>query len=107
MIALEAQAFFAHAAGDDLVEADEGSSADEEDVRGVDGGEFLVGMFASPLRRNVGDGAFQNLEQGLLHAFARDIAGNGGVFVFTTDFVDFVDVDDAGLAAGDVAIRRL
>ena len=67
---LEAQRLLADAAAHHALQADERSAADEEDVGGVDGGELLVRMLASALRRNVGHGAFKNLEQGLLHAFA-------------------------------------
>ena len=66
----EAQGLFADAAADDALQADKGAAADEEDVGGVDGGEFLVRMLAAALRRHVGHGAFENLEQGLLHALA-------------------------------------
>ena len=40
--------------GDDLVQPDEGAAADEQDVGRVDRDEFLVGMLAAALGRNVG-----------------------------------------------------
>src|ERR1019366_6659277 len=103
----EAQSLFADAAADDFLQADEGAAADEEDVRGVDGGEFLVRMLAPTLRRNVRDRAFQNLEQRLLHAFAGHVARDRWIFVLAPDLVDFVDIDDASLGAADVAFGRL
>jgi len=36
-------------------------------------------MLAAPLRGDVGDGAFEHLEQSLLDAFAADVAGNRDV----------------------------
>ncbi len=66
-----------------------------------------MGVLASALRRNVGDGALKNLEERLLYAFSGDIAGNGGVLVFASDFVNLVNIDDALLRAGDVAICGL
>src|SRR5260221_351580 len=90
-------------AGDGLQSA----AADEQDVGGIDRGEFLVGMLASALGRNVGHRAFQNLQQRLLHALAADVAGDGGIFVFAADLVDFIDVDDAGLRAAHVAVGGL
>src|SRR4051794_10767065 len=104
---LEAERFLANTATDDALESDEGATHDKEDVSGVDRSEFLVRMFASALRRNVGDGTFENLKQGLLHAFAADIAGDGRVLVLAADLVDFVDVDDASLGAGDIAFGGL
>ena len=66
-----------------------------------------MGMLASTLRRNVGDGTFENLQQSLLHALAGNITGDGRIFVFTPDLIDFINVDDAGLGAAHVSIRRL
>ena len=64
-------------------------------------------MLAPALRRNVGDSSFQNLQQGLLYALARNIAGNGRVFVLAPNLIDFVDVDDPGLRAAYVAVGCL
>src|SRR5581483_11478827 len=103
----EAKSTLAEAAAHDLLEADKSAAHNEEDVGRVDGREFLVRVLASTLRRNVGDGALEDLEQRLLHAFTADVAGDGGVLVLAADLVDFVDVDDAGLGAGDVAVGGL
>src|SRR6266852_3224901 len=86
-----------------LFQSDESSATDKENVGGVDGKEFLVRMLASALRRHVGDRAFQNLQEGLLHAFARHVASNRRVLILATNLVDFIDVDDALLGAFDVA----
>ena len=99
--------FLPSAPRNDLVEPDERSSANEQDVGGVDRGEFLVRMLAPALWRNVGDCPFENLQQRLLHAFARNIASDGWVLVLASDLVDFVDIDDAGLGAAHVAIGCL
>src|SRR5215470_4928417 len=104
---MEAKGTASSALFDDLLEAYEGAAADEEDVGGIDGGKFLMGMLAATLRRNVGDGAFQNLEQRLLDAFTGDVASDRRVFVFLGDLIDFVDVDDALLGFLDVAIGGL
>src|SRR5271154_3419338 len=66
-----------------------------------------MGVLAAALGRHVGDGAFENLEEGLLNAFAADIAGNGGVFVLFGDLVDFVYIDDALLGLLNVTIGGL
>ncbi len=64
-------------------------------------------MLAAALRRNVGHRAFEDLEQRLLHAFARNVARNGGVLVLAPDLIDLVDIDDALLAALDIPIGVL
>src|SRR5256885_15501519 len=64
-------------------------------------------MFAAALGRDVANGALQNLEQGLLHTFAGNVAGEGDVFGFARDFVDFVYVNDAALGALDVIVSIL
>ena len=106
-VGLEAERLLARAPLDLLVEADEGAAADEEDVGRVDLEEFLMRVLAPALRRHVGDRALENLEQRLLHAFARDVAGDRRVLVLAADLVDFVDVDDALLRLLDVAARGL
>ena len=81
--------------GDLAFDAVERAAADEEDVACVDLYEFLVGMLAPALRRNVDRRPFENFQQRLLHPFARDVARDGGVVAFAGDLVDLVDEDDA------------
>src|SRR5581483_4504470 len=102
-----AERLLADAALDHLLEADERAAADEEDVGRVDLEELLVRVLPAALRRHVGDGALEDLEQRLLHALAGDVARNRRVLVLAADLVDFVDVDDALLALLDVAAGRL
>ncbi len=64
-------------------------------------------MFSATLRGNVRNRAFQNLQERLLYTFPRNITGDGWVFVFSADFVDFVDVNDALLAFLHIAIGGL
>ena len=106
-VGAEAERLLAHPALDHLVEADERAAADEQDVRGVDLVELLVRVLAPALRRHVRDRALEDLQQRLLHALARDVAGDRGVLVLARDLVDLVDVDDPLLALLDVPARRL
>ena len=76
-------------------------------LRRVDLEELLVRVLAAALRRHVGDRAFEDLQQRLLDAFARDVARDRGVLVLAADLVDLVDVDDALLALLDVAAGGL
>ena len=64
------------AVADDLLEARERAAADEQDVGRVDLQEFLLRMLAPALRRHRGGGAFHQLEQRLLDALARHVAGD-------------------------------
>src|SRR5438552_1915050 len=64
----EAYAGPPHARLDDLVEADEGAAAEEQDVRGVDLDEILVRVLPPALGPHVGHPALEDLEQGLLDA---------------------------------------
>ena len=59
------------------------------------------------MRRHRHDGAFHDLEQCLLHALARDVAGDRGVVGLAADLVDLVDIDDPALGALDVVVRGL
>src|ERR1700684_188965 len=92
---------------DDLFESGERTAADEQDVGGVDLQKFLLRMLAAALRRKRGRGSFHDLEQGLLHALARDVAGDRGIVGLAADLVDFIDIDDAALGALDVVVGRL
>jgi hypothetical protein len=51
------------ARGNDLLQAAEGATADEQDIGGVDLQELLLRMLAAALRRHRGDGAFHDLER--------------------------------------------
>lgn len=45
--------------------------------------------------RNIADGAFNDFQQSLLHAFPGDVPRNGDILCFASDFVDFIHIDDA------------
>ncbi len=95
------------ARGDDLLEPREGAAADEKYVGGIHLQEFLLRMLAAALRRHGGDRAFHDLQQRLLHALARHVAGDRGIVGFAADLVDFVDIDDAALRALDIVVGGL
>ena len=92
---------------DDLLEAVERAAADEQHVRRVDLDEVLVGVLPAALRRDVGDGPLEDLQERLLDALARHVAGDRGVVGLAGDLVDLVDVDDPALGPGDVEVGRL
>ena len=103
----EADALAPGARADDLLEPGEGAGHDEQHVGGVDLDEFLVRVLAAALRRDRGDRAFQDLQQRLLHALARDVPGDRGVLALARDLVDLVDVDDALFGLLDVVVGGL
>ena len=105
--ALKPSDFLPGAAADDLIQTDKCPAADEQNVGGVHRREFLMRMLAPALGWNIGDGSFKNLEQGLLHAFAGDVASDGRVLILAANLVDFIDIDDAGLRPANVAIGGL
>ena len=72
----KADGIAAHAALDHVIESHKGTTADEQDLAGIDLDAVLVGMLAAALGGNVGHGAFQHLQQGLLDTFSRDVAGD-------------------------------
>ena len=104
---MEAERLVAQSSFDHFFQTDERATADEKNVGCVDREEFLVRMFATTLRRNVGDRAFEYLQQRLLHAFTGNVASDRRVLVLAANLVDFVDIDDALLRAFDVAVGRL
>ena len=92
---------------DDLVQPHEGPGADEEDVPGVDLDVLLLRVLPAPLRRDVGDGPFDELQERLLHALPGDVPGDGRVLGLPGDLVDLVHVDDPALGALDVEVAVL
>ena len=92
---------------DDLLQSVERAAADEQHVRRVDLDEVLVGMLAAALRRNIGDGALEDLEERLLDALTGHVPRDRGVVRLARDLVDLVDVDDPALGAGDVEVGGL
>ena len=103
----EARGTAAQAGLHNVFDASEGTGGDKEDAGGVDLEELLVGMLAPARGRHGGDRAFDDLQEGLLHAFARHVAGDGGVLGLAANLVDLVDVDDALLSLLDVTIGLL
>src|SRR6266571_1656795 len=103
----EAHARASDARLDDLVEPDEGTAAQKEDVRRVDLDELLVRMLPPALGRHVGDRALEDLQERLLNALARHVTRDRRVLRLSRDLVDLVEVDDAALRALDVVVRRL
>src|SRR5439155_2471415 len=100
----EADGFAADAAGDDVVQPDEGAAADEQNITGIDLDVLLLGVLAAALRRDVADRPFEHLQEGLLYAFARHVAGDRNVLTGLGDLIDLVDVDDAALGRLDVEV---
>src|SRR5438309_297007 len=84
-----------------LIQPRKRSAADEEDIGGVDLHVFLLGVLATSLQRDVGDSAFQDLQERLLHALARHIPRDRRVVRLAGDLVDLVDVDDPPLGVLD------
>ena len=64
-------------------------------------------MLAATLRRHGGNRAFHDLQQRLLHAFARHVTRDRRVVGLAADLVHFVDIDDAALGAFDVVVGGL
>lgn len=64
-------------------------------------------MFAAALRRNIGNRSFDNLQQCLLNALARNIAGNRRPVGFTGNLIDFININDAALRFFNIIIRSL
>ena len=92
---------------DKVLQPDKSAGTDEQNLFGVHLNHFLLRVFAPAARRYTRDGAFQNLEQCLLHTLTGDIAGNRRILGFAGDFINLVNIDDASLCAGDIPICRL
>src|SRR5439155_16894284 len=68
---------------------------------------FLLWMLAATLRRDIANRAFENFQQRLLHALARNIARDGNIFGLARNLVDFIDIDNSPLRALHVVVGVL
>ncbi|MPM90911.1 hypothetical protein SDC9_138034 [bioreactor metagenome] len=84
-----------------------GSPAYEENIGGIDSDVFLLGMLAAALRWHIAGGAFEDLQQSLLNAFARYVSRDRHVLRLAGYLVDLVDVDNATLGAFHIVIGVL
>jgi hypothetical protein len=105
--AIETHRAFPDALLHDLVQADEGTAADEQNFLGVNLNVFLMRVLPSALRWNIARAAFQDFQQRLLHAFAGNVARDANVVGLASDLVDLIDVDDANLSSLHVVVRIL
>ena len=64
-------------------------------------------MLAATLRGHVDNRPFEQFQQTLLHAFARHVAGDGGVIAFARNLVDLIDEDNAPLGFRHVVVGHL
>jgi len=106
-ISAETHGLLADALFDDGIDADKSAAADEQDVRRVHLDEFLVGMLAAALGRDRRNGAFNELQERLLDAFAGNISRDRRVLRLAADLVYLVDIDDAALGPLDVIVGIL
>ena len=104
---MESKGFGAKAAVNDLIETKESSSADEEDVLGIDLDVFLLRMLASTLRWNTAGRPLQDLEKGLLDPFSGNIPGDRGAVRLTADLVNLIDINNADLGLLHIVVRIL
>ena len=80
---------------DDVFQADESAAHNEEDFFRIDADVFLLRVLAASGGRNIADGAFNDFQQSLLHAFPGDVPRNGDILCFASDFVDFIQIGRA------------
>src|SRR5690349_21100961 len=104
---IEADADRFRALLNDFLQPRECAADDEKNIARVDLQEFLLRMLAPALRRYRRDGAFNEFQERLLHAFAGHVARDRGVLALARDLVDLIDVDDAGLRFLDVVVALL
>ena len=92
---------------DNLIKSHKRTAANKENIGRIDLNILLIRMLSPPLRRDVADSPLKDLQQCLLHTFARNIPGNGNVFRRPPNLVDLVDVDDPALGPLNVVVGGL
>ena len=64
-------------------------------------------MLPTALRRDIGHGSLQDLQQRLLHALAGHIPGNRGILTLPGDLIDLIHIDDAALGQLNIIVGSL
>src|SRR6516164_1925355 len=92
---------------DYILKPNKSAATDKKNISGVYLEEFLLRLLPSALRRDTRHRSFNNLQQGLLYTFTRNVPGNRWVVRFPRDFIDLVDIDDPPLCFFHVVIGSL
>src|SRR5690606_20322602 len=87
-VVAEANRLASQTLADNVFEPHERAAANKQDIRGIDLNILLLGVFTTALGGHVGDGAFEHLQERLLHALARNVARNRDVLAGFADLVD-------------------
>ena len=95
------------AAPNDFFEAGKRTAANKQNVGGVDLQHVLVGVLAPTLGGHRCCGAFNQLEQRLLHTLARHVSRNRRVFRLARDLVDLVNINNALLGFFHIVVAGL
>ena len=74
---------------------------------GIHVDKFLIGVLSAALRRHVGNGSLDDLQQSLLYALSADISGQRNVFRLSGDLIDLVNVDDTAFRSFHIEISSL
>src|SRR6266481_2065094 len=91
----------------DILKPNKSAATDKKNISGVHLEEFLLRVLPAALRRDARHRSFNNLQQGLLYPFTRNVPGNRWVVRFPRDFIDLVDVNDPPLRFFNVVIGSL
>ena len=93
--------------GNDFFQPLKCATADKQNVSRIDLDKVLMRMFATTLRRHIYNRAFDNLQQSLLDALARNISGDRWVVRLSRNFVNFIHKHNARLGSSYVEIGSL
>ena len=84
-----------------------GTSADEEDVLGIDVDEFLFRVLAAALGGNVHYASLKEFEHCLLHAFSGNVSGDGRIVALTGNLVYLIYEHNAAFCLLEIEIGLL
>lgn len=79
----------------------------KKDVFGINLNYFLVRMFMFILWGNICYCIFNNFKKGLLYIFIRYIMCDRNIFVFFSNFIYFINVDNIMFSMFDIIISSL
>ena len=107
VVLTKADDFFTKTLFDDFFNAIKGTTHDEEDIFSIHLNHLLLWMLASTLRRHASNGSLDNLEEGLLHPFTRNITCDRYILTLLGNLVNFIHIDNPTLCTFNIKVSSL
>ena len=101
---IETNGFCIFSGFDNFIQPFKSAAADKQNIGGINLDKLLLRVFSAALRRYVSHRSLYNFQKSLLYSFSGYVSGNGGIFRFSGNFVNFVNINNAILSTFYIVI---